>query len=119
MATGAWTEFTPVLGLGSGAPASAEASGRYYQIGTILYLSYDLTITTAGEDDSWISVTLPDGLTAAARQTIFGREKKSTGNVVQAIIEPGDTVFWIGNYDNTGPSADGREYVLTGVIEVN
>ena len=56
---GAWTAWTPTLTPQSGTITSATASGRYQQIGRLVYFRATISITNAGSASGYLEFTLP------------------------------------------------------------
>jgi len=119
VASPTWTAFTPdFVPIYGGVFANAAAAGRYFRMGSTLFLSYTANITDKGDGHDGFQLGLPEGLTVAADQMLFGRENQTTGNAVQGIFSTdGKSYFY--NYDNSDPDQDNAEFVISGVLEVN
>lgn len=112
-AVGPWTPYTPVVTPGTGAITAYTAAGRYAQIGKLVLVQIDITITTNGSGATYVAATLPaSGITT---QILPGREAAVVGKMLQGQIA-GNTVL-IYNYDNTYPGGNSYRLVLSGSYE--
>jgi hypothetical protein len=113
----AWLTYTPVITAIAGAFTSVSATGRYKQIGKVVYVYIKITITTNGTAATYVLATLPVAAIAAATATpvICGRATSISGKMLQGIIA-GTTVSIL-NYDGTYPGATGEALVVSGAYE--
>lgn len=120
LAANGWTSYTPTVTSGSGSFTTlGTVSGKSSRDGKRLALQLSIAITTNGTAATSVVATIPNGMTAAADQVVYGRENSSTGAMVQGIILSGQSTISITKYDNTYPGGSGYRLVLGGVIEVN
>jgi hypothetical protein len=112
----AWSTYTPTITAGAGTFTSVSAAGRYKQIGKTLFLNVVITITTNGTASSFISATMPGGITTAA-DTVMAGEARVGAFSLRVDIPSGSGSIGIVKYDNTYPGGDGYILALNGVIE--
>jgi len=104
-AAGGWREYSPTLTPGAGALTAATASGRFYQIGKIVVVHFNILITTNGTASSYIDVSLPVIPNTAFNNTGAGAE--GTTNKALRLKVASDKVR-VRYYDGTYPGADGN-----------
>lgn len=114
----AWATYTPTLAAGTGTFTSASASGRWLQIGKILFIQVGVTITTNGSAANTVTLTLPNSLTAAGSYAIVGRELVVAGKQLQGFTAGSSGTLTIVNYDNSYPGSSGAILAASGVVEV-
>jgi hypothetical protein len=113
---GTWTSYTPSITPGSGAITTVSATGRYCQIGKIIFVEMVITITTNGTGAGYILASLP--VTSGASQYIVsGRENAVSGNMLQGWINSSTSSVSIRTYSNTYPGSNGASIVMTGMYE--
>jgi hypothetical protein len=110
-----WTAFTPTLSAGTGTFTAATATGRYMQVGKLVFVRYDIQITTNGTAASSVVVSLPVNASATGTSVLPGREYALVGKMLQGMVTT--TQVAIINYDNSYPGANGYKLSLTGVYE--
>jgi hypothetical protein len=115
----AWTTYTPTVAAGVGAFTSVSASGRYKQIGKIVFVRILVTITTNGTASSFWTVTGPVAAVNALDYTpLFARELASPVGVAgQGVIQPGATTIYVQKYDGTYLGGNGFRIAINGTYE--
>jgi hypothetical protein len=104
----AFTDYTPTVASITGTLTTVSATGRYLQIGKLVVVKINITITTNGTGATAITATLPVSA-ASGVWSGAGREAGVTANMLSAAIVAAvglDKVF-ITNYNGTYPGADG------------
>lgn len=110
-AFGSWTSYTPTLASSAGSITSYTVNqARYMQVGKLVHLHFDVTITNNGTGSGYLSLTAPH--TPTLVNTGVGREIATTGNMF--IVQAGGSSFDLLRYDNAYPGATG--YRLCGSI---
>lgn len=115
----ALTTYTPTVTTDAGALSSYTITGRWKQLGKLVYFKVKLIITTDGTTGAtYISISLPTNATTDI-WSIPGREYQNTGKVINGHIGSGTqgSVF-LRYYDNTYPGANGNSFVLSGWYEI-
>lgn len=110
-----WTSYTPAVAASSGAFAAASASGRFKQLGKLVFFQLTITIAAAGTAAGVVTATLP--ATAIAAFTFAGRENSVTGAMVQGIVSTASNLLTIVRYDNASIIGDGHAIRLSGYFE--
>lgn len=112
--TSAWSTFTPTISASAGTITTKTGTGRYKQIGKIVFFEIVITITTNGTGSGTLNATLP-----VAPQTYVsgcGREHSITGKMVNGWCTTGSTLLMT-YYDNTYPGVNGGTYSIGGSYE--
>lgn len=111
-----WTSWTPTITAGSGTiTTSSTTYAKYYQIGKLVLLKFNITITDNGTGASDVRLTLP--VTAISGDLSVGAGRNtSNGNMLQ-IRCTSTTGLTINKYDNTYPVASGQALVGSLVYE--
>ncbi|MGQ0589348.1 MAG: hypothetical protein ACT4N8_07440 [Sphingosinicella sp.] len=112
----AWGVFTPTVAASSGVFTAASATGRFKQLGKLVFFQLVITITTAGTATGVLTATLP--ATAAAAFTFAGRENSVTGSMVQGNVSAASGLLSITRYDSASIIGDGRAIRISGYFEV-
>jgi hypothetical protein len=114
---GTWSTFTPTVQSSSGTITTVgTVSGRYKQIGKLVFYALRITITTNGTGAGTVQVTnMP--VTASQATVGNGRANTNSGKMLQPVIGAGGTVLTIRNYDNTYPATDNELLIVSGVYE--
>lgn len=112
----AWSTFTPTITAGSGTFTTVSASGRYKQVGKVVYVSISIVITTNGTAATSVLATLPVSANASAAPTFQGRGNVVSGKQLQAKAASVSQIA-ITNYDNTYPGATGETLLINGAYE--
>lgn len=110
--------YTPTVSSSAGTITSASATGRWCQIGRLVFVEIVITITTNGTGSGDVMVTLPT--TPNSDATLAGRETVNTGKMLQAPIFPyggGTAQAIVVFYDNSYPGADGSVLHISGCYE--
>lgn len=114
-----WTAFSPTVTASSGTFGSVSAFGRYKLTGNkTMHVEYDITITTVGTASGTVNVSLPSGFTAAAYESIAGKEVATTGDGLASYISTGSGTFLISNSAGSSIIGASNHLILTGTIEV-
>lgn len=114
----AWTAYTPTIGSGTGSITTSSATGRYKQLGKTVFIELKITITTNGTGATFLTATLPSGMSCIADTFFGGKARAVSGKLVGAAVQASGSSLAIGNYDNTYPAADGEIIVISGVFEL-
>jgi hypothetical protein len=102
----AWTSFTPVLNATSGTITSYVINrARYAQIGKIVHVNYDVTVTNNGTGSETKELTLP--ITAANENHGGGGIDLVTG-IGLVVFLVSSTKVRFANYNYTYPNAISR-----------
>lgn len=106
-----WTEYTPVLSSSSGTiTAYTINAARYMQVGKLVHLHFDVTITNNGTGGGDLYLTIPH--TTSRINMGIGRETATTGYAFAAQLDgPRLALF---RYDNA--YIGGTGYRLCGSI---
>lgn len=114
----AFTTYTPTATpVGGGTFTTVTATGRYKQIGKLLFFQINTTITAIGSGSGPLAVTLPLSLTAAGTYVVVGRDQTS-GKSLNGYVLAGSNIVNVAFYDNTTIVVNGNNPVISGVIEV-
>lgn len=110
-----WTDYSPTVAAGSGTFTTTVLNrARYIQVGKLVTVRIDLSITTHGSAASYVDFTVPVTQAAGNAGTIAGVDTLNgwglCGQVTSGLI----IVF---KYDATFPGADGTRLVLTATYE--
>lgn len=107
---------TPVVSASSGAYTTASATGRYAQIGKLIFVQIKVTITNVGTGGVPV-VSLPFNIANTNGDMIVmsGRENAVSGKMLQAVGAAGSGTISIYDYANTSPAANGASCVISGV----
>lgn len=111
----AWTAYTPTVSADSGAATTVTAAGRWRQIGSLVVVTLDVTVTNRGTAAGALRVTLP--ASAASTATAAGREAGSTGAMVQAIASAGGSIAHLYKADGSTLWVNGYHPYLTMLYE--
>lgn len=103
--SGAWISYTPIVTTVTGAITTYTATGKYFQIGKLVFVYFTVAITTNGTGANAINATLPvtaraDGQQGSGRETVSG--KMLVARVTSL------TTARVRFYDGTYPGADGN-----------
>lgn len=114
-----WSSFTPTVTAGSGAFGSVTATCATRLLDTrTLAVRMSITINTVGTASGAVQVAIPAILTAAAAQTLSGKEVANTGKALAANIAASGSTVAISAADGTSIIAAGNQLVVTGIIEI-
>ncbi|MDR7037407.1 hypothetical protein J2X36_002154 [Methylobacterium sp. BE186] len=113
---GAWTTYTPTVTATTGTLTTlGTVSGRYQQLGKIVFLLCDVTITTNGTAGNGIVVTLPVAALTSSLSAISGREAASTGKSLGGTVNASQVFVYF--YDGTHPGSNGARLIFTAIYE--
>lgn len=115
----AWTGYTSTAGTNSGSITTQSSNSTYIQIGKIVFVNAQVTITNHGTAAGTVTLTLP---VAAKTTNMFcaGREAGVTGKMFSGILTSGSATVNVLYYDNTTPTwADGLIFNLNCSYEAN
>lgn len=104
---GAWTSYTPTVSASTGTiTTSSVGAAKYQQIGKLVVVRLDITITTNGTGAGYVIVTLP--VTGASNNdgAFTGRARSVSGKGLTSSITT--TSVYIFNYDGTYPASSGE-----------
>jgi len=113
-----WAPWTPTVTAAVGTITTVGTIAvKYSVIGSTVFFSGSITITTNGTGSGSLSVTLPiaNGATKAQGS---GRESGVTGAALTCSIGPGATVMLIRKYDNSYPAVDGAIIEIGGFYSI-
>jgi hypothetical protein len=116
---GAWTTFTATVTPNTGTISQGSNASGYLQIGKLVNLSINETITVTSGSPVSVTITVP---VAPKRNTVLvGREAGNTGVAITAVVAAGATVSGsILNYNVTfANAASGANYVFSATYEAN
>ena len=115
----AWTNWTPTITPQSGTLTSTTINNaRYVQLGKIVSIQLDFTITNNGTAAGSIFFSLPAGRTARnSNQCGAGREVANTGNMLQVAID-GTANGRILTFNNSYPGGTGNRLVQSITYEM-
>lgn len=106
-----WTSYTPTLTSSAGTiTAYTVNAARYMQVGKLVHLHFDITITNNGTGSGYLSLTIPH--TPTIVNMGVGREVATTGYVF--IAQAGGATLGLTRYDNA--YIGGTGYRLCGSI---
>lgn len=119
VSSAAWTTYTPVVSSVVGTITSYTASGRFQQIGKIVFVAIDVTITNNGTGSSGINMTLPITASVTVAQSLSGSENNTTGKTIHGTITTGggSGIVFVRQYDNAYPANTGSELIISGTYE--
>lgn len=112
----AWTAYTPTIHCASGTPTSAVPVGRYKLLGKTLFLSLDLTWTTAGTCTAPVALSLPAGLSAMSKTVIHGEDYNSGATYTWVTVSA--TELTLLRYDAMLPPGQPSRILGNGTLEV-
>ncbi len=114
----AWSTYTPTITCQTGTLTTASATGRYKQVGKVLFAQITITVTANGTCAGQVVATLPViSANSASIWTMSGRENAMTGKMLQGIVQGNASTAYIINYDNSYPAASGSLLYISGVYE--
>lgn len=107
-----WTTYSPTLTAASGTYTTATATGKYRDIGGVVFVDITVTITTVGTG-TYPIVSMPSTILSGGSPALVGRETGSTGKAVVGTAVTTSTIqlFF---YDNSVPAANGYVIHVTG-----
>lgn len=112
------TSYTPTLRATAGSYTTASATGHYYVLGTMCYVTIAITITSIGTGTVPI-VGLPFTINGNVDDvTLAGRENAISGKACIGVKNTG-TELQVLAYDNTNPAANGAVIKITGSYAIN
>jgi hypothetical protein len=114
---GAWTAYTPTITAGTGTFTTVAGSGRWAQIGKVVFGTVTVTVTTNGTAAGHVIFTLPTTAHATNLMIGNGRENASSGKLLQTYVDGTATQASVFNYDNTYPAADGSSLLVSFTYE--
>jgi hypothetical protein len=112
--------YTPTVTAGSGAFTTVSATGRYKQVGKLVFVYILIEITTNGTAATYVQATLPVASASVGsfnRQVLVGQEHQSTGLACIGNIANNSSNCQIRLYDFTYPGGTGRKISVQGVYE--
>lgn len=112
----ALTSYSPGVASTVGTITTKSATGKYKQVGKMVFVQIRISITTNGTGSGSIQVDLPVASNASV-YTQSGRATGVSGKQIQGITVSGAATLAIFNYDNTYPGADGEVIVISGWYE--
>lgn len=108
--------YVPVVVAQAGVFTTVSSTGRYKQIGKLIFIQIVVTITTNGTASGWVLAALPFKA-AAFRYIIVGRAVAISGKELAGDIVGNSSNVAIFNYDSTYPGASGETLVVSGFYE--
>lgn len=110
----AWTAYTPVVTPFAGAITTYTASGRWFQVGKIAYVSGAAAVTNNGNGTVFLYATLPNSLTAKGANYSAGRD--AGGAMLQVFSQDADNRLIILTYNNGYPTVSGVNWTWIGEV---
>lgn len=110
------TSYTPTVSAVSGTITAYSAAGSYLAVGSIMFVSISITVTTNGTGAVSLIVSAPT--VASQVGTFVGRENALSGDMCQGYIAAAGGVIIINKYNNTYPAADGAVIYLSGFYPI-
>lgn len=115
----AWNAYTPTITAQSGAFTAVSATGRWKQVGKLVFIELAITITTNGTAAGGIRATLPSAPGNVAGNDYFGSGRNtSQGTMVFAQFSAGSQTAFLKKVDDTYPGATGAVLKISGMYEV-
>ena len=110
--------YTPVATCGSGSLTTSTSNGFYLPMGSVTYVTMNLTITNHGSCATSITLSLP--VTASQNAMLVGRENVNTGKGLQGFVLSSGTTAAITDMSNGFVMADGDAYSgISGLVPTN
>jgi len=113
---GAWTNYTPTVSATSGSLGGASASGRYHQLGKLVFFYISIVITSNGSAAGSVRATLPVQSGAGTR-TFIAKENAMKWNPLYGVVFDWLPYIDLQNFDNSYPGGDGCKLDVSGVYE--
>jgi len=114
----AWSTYTPTINSTGGTFTTVSATGRYLQIGKLIHLNIEVTITTVGTATGQVQATLPfNPKNSQGAYILAGRERVVTGKMLYGSIASSTNKCSMTFYDNTSAIAATAVLVCTGIYE--
>ncbi len=111
--SGTWT---PTVTSGTGSITTLGAVvAQYRQVGMMVFISLNITITTNGTGATDVRATLP--FASASMAVMAGRENAVTGDMIQGIIAAGGGLMRMFTYNNAYPGGSGYNLHISGWYE--
>jgi hypothetical protein len=112
-----FANYTPIIAASAGVFTAVSATGRWGQIGKLVFVTISITITTNGTASGYVVASLPT--TVNSSFVISGREINVVGKMLQGIAfgGGGGNTLAILNYDNSYPGGNGYGLVISGLYE--
>lgn len=114
---GAWTAFTMTVSPFSGSITSYTATGRWMQIGKLVFFNAKFTITNNGDGSGGLNVFGLPVTSGAAEGNAHGKENAATNKAVAGRILANSTSMVVHFADGTYPAATGNTFTLSGFYE--
>jgi hypothetical protein len=114
---GAWTAYTPTITAGSGAFTTVSATGRWKQLGKIVFVQFKITDTANGTAASFAIATLPVPPAISNSYALAGFDQNTGFLVAGNVSTVGSGQVNIFKYDGSFPLATGDAIWLSGVYE--
>lgn len=109
---GPWTSYSPGIAAQSGSITSASSSGWYRQVGKVVFLQINATITNNGTGAGHIIFSLP--FAAPRDQAISGINIIGSTGLCGRVF---NTFITLTKTDGTYPGANGANLILNGTYE--
>lgn len=115
-----WTTYTPTIGSQTGTIGTTTIiQAKYLQMGTIVFLKIQFSITSIGTASGYLTASVPATLLPAGTNVLFGREIAVNGKSVEMTPTNAVAAAAITYYDNTSPIAAGVNFVIQGFYETS
>jgi len=102
---GTWVTFTPTLAPQTGSFTTVAATGRYYQLGKLVFVNFGITITTNGTAAGYIDVSVPVAPNAILGHVGCGKNQLDSTSLNVKVVSTAN--FRVRKYDGTYPGVDG------------
>jgi len=115
--TYSYTAYTPTVTSQTGTITSYTATGGYYEVGKMVYLTATVNVTNAGTGSGGLNLTLPFTNNSTYNGTVSGREQVNTGATLDGIIGTGSTTAYIVFYNNATTIVTGNNLIISGFYQ--
>lgn len=103
---GAWTAYTPTVTAESGTPTTTSATSAYAQLGKIVTMAFEVTITNKGTASDGVQLSLPVTQKSGFRAMGVCRDRAVAGTFGYAELSGGKITlkaynlgtYWVNNY---------------------
>ena len=112
----AWTSHVLGATAASGSLGGASGTRRYKKFGRVVFIEFDMTISSVGTGSGAIFIQLPMAATGAYF-VLSGREIATHGKMLNGTISPNSSSVSVLAYDNLFPATNGSRLILSGIYE--
>lgn len=116
LSIGAWSSFTPTVTSSTGTITTVgTVTGRFLQIGKLVFYSVSAQITTNGTGGGAVKITVPVAENTTVNNAGVGNETSVSAKMVYTFLTGG--FFFCSFYDGTYPGANAAVIRISGVYE--